>query len=201
MGPLISEEQLNTVLEYVEIGIKEGATLAYGGKRLSEGEYAKGFFMELTIFTDVTPDMTIVREEIFGPVVVIQKFHTEEEAIRLANDTEYGLAAGVFSSDSEKALRVVGKLRAGITWINTYGPVYPQAPWGGYKRSGIGRELGTLGLEDYTEVKQINTTAHRMVRATVKFLTSTGLRIISINSASTHPKRYYRPLHRNEILS
>ena len=156
MGPLISEEQLNTVLEYVEIGIKEGATLAYGGKRLSEGEYAKGFFMEPTIFTDVTPDMTIVREEIFGPVVVIQKFHTEEEAIRLANDTEYGLAAGVFSSDSEKALRVVGKLRAGITWINTYGPVYPQAPWGGYKRSGIGRELGTLGLEDYTEVKQIN---------------------------------------------
>ena len=156
MGPVISEEQMNTVLDYIKCGIEEGATLAYGGKRMTEGEYAKGFFVEPTIFTDVTPDMKIVREEIFGPVVVIQKFHGEEEAIRLANDTDYGLAAGVFSSDLSKALRVVKKLRAGITWVNTYGPVYPEAPWGGYKQSGIGRELGTYGLDDYTEVKQIN---------------------------------------------
>lgn len=156
MGPIISEEQMNTVLNYIDIGVKEGATLAYGGKRMTEGEYAKGFFVEPTIFTDVTPDMRIVKEEIFGPVVVIQKFHGEEEAIRLANDTDYGLAAGVFSGDISKALRVIRKIRAGITWINTYGPVYQEAPWGGYKQSGIGRELGTYGLDDYTEVKQIN---------------------------------------------
>ena len=100
--------------------------------------------------------MRIVQEEIFGPVVVIQKFHGEEEAIQLANNTTYGLAAGIFTSDSAKALRGVKKIRAGITWSNTYGPVYPEAPWGGYKQSGIGRELGTYGLDDYTEVKQIN---------------------------------------------
>ncbi len=156
MGPVISEEQMNTVLNYIDIGIKEGATLALGGKRMTEGEYAKGFFIEPTIFTDVTPDMRIVREEIFGPVVVVQKFHGEQEAVELANDTDYGLAAGVFSNDISKALRVIKKIRAGITWINTYGPVYPEAPWGGYKQSGIGRELGTYGLDDYTEVKQIN---------------------------------------------
>lgn len=156
MGPVISEEQMNTILYYIDMGIKEGATLAYGGKRMMDGEYKKGFFVEPTIFTDVTPDMRIVREEIFGPVVVIQKFHGEEEAVRLANDTDYGLAAGVFSKDISKALRVIRKIRAGITWVNTYGPVYPEAPWGGYKQSGIGRELGTYGLDDYTEVKQIN---------------------------------------------
>lgn len=156
MGPVISEEQMNTVLEYIDIGIKEGATLACGGHRITEGEYGKGFFIEPTIFTDVTPDMRIVQEEIFGPVVVVQKFHGEEEAVKLANYTDYGLAAGVFSSDISKALRVIKKIRAGITWINTYGPVYPEAPWGGYKQSGIGRELGTYGLDDYTEVKQIN---------------------------------------------
>lgn len=156
MGPIISEEQMNTVLDYIDIGIKEGATLCCGGHRMTEGEYANGFFVEPTIFADVTPDMRIVKEEIFGPVVVVQKFHGEEEAIKLANDTDYGLAAGVFSNDLSKALRVIKKIRAGITWINTYGPVYPEAPWGGYKQSGIGRELGTYGLDDYTEVKQIN---------------------------------------------
>lgn len=121
-----------------------------------EPEYEKGYFIAPTIFTDTTPEMRIVQEEIFGPVVVIQKFHGEEEAIQLANNTTYGLAAGIFTSDNAKALRVVKKIRAGITWINTYGPVYPEAPWGGYKQSGIGRELGTYGLDDYTEVKQIN---------------------------------------------
>ncbi|MCD8078177.1 MAG: aldehyde dehydrogenase family protein [Lachnospiraceae bacterium] len=156
MGPVISEHQMKKVLEYIEIGKKEGATVALGGYRMTGQEYEKGYFIAPTIFTDTTPDMRIVQEEIFGPVVVIQKFHGEEEAIRLANDTTYGLAAGVFSNDLSKALRVVKKLRAGITWINTYGPVYPEAPWGGYKQSGIGRELGIYGLDDYTEVKQIN---------------------------------------------
>jgi len=156
MGPLVSEEHFNDVMKYIEVGKNEGAVLACGGKKPDGDEYKKGFFIEPTIFTNVTKDMRIVKEEIFGPVLVVQKFSTEEEAIELANDTDYGLAAGVFSSDISKALRVIKKVRAGITWINTYGPVYNEAPWGGYKQSGIGRELGTYGLDDYTEVKQIN---------------------------------------------
>lgn len=156
MGPVISEQHMNKILDYIEIGKKEGATVALGGYRMTGPEYEKGYFIAPTIFTDTTPDMRIVQEEIFGPVVVIQKFHGEEEAIKLANDTTYGLAAGVFTSDGSKALRVVKKIRAGITWVNTYGPVYPEAPWGGYKQSGIGRELGSYGLDDFSEVKQIN---------------------------------------------
>jgi betaine-aldehyde dehydrogenase len=97
-----------------------------------------------------------VREEIFGPVLVVQSFHEEAEAIALANDTIYGLAGAVFTADTARALRVVRALRAGITWINTYHPTYNEAPWGGYKQSGIGRELGTYGYDEYTEVKQIN---------------------------------------------
>jgi betaine-aldehyde dehydrogenase len=99
--------------------------------------------------------MRIVREEIFGPVLAIQLFDTEDEAVRIANDTTYGLAAGVFTRDASKAQRVVRRLRAGITWINTYHPTFNEAPWGGYKQSGMGRELGTYGYEAYTEVKQI----------------------------------------------
>lgn len=156
MGPVISEAHMNKVLNYIEIGKNEGATVALGGHRMTGKEYEKGYFIEPTIFTDTTPDMRIVQEEIFGPVVVLQKFHGEEEAIKLANGTTYGLAAAVFTNDNAKALRVIKKLRAGITWVNTYGPVYPEAPWGGYKQSGIGRELGTYGLDDYTEVKQVN---------------------------------------------
>ena len=98
----------------------------------------------------------IEKEEIFGPVVVIQKFNDEEEAIKLANGTVYGLAGGVFTSDGAKGLRVVKKLRSGITWVNSYHPTYNEAPWGGYKQSGIGRSLGTFGLEEFQEIKQIN---------------------------------------------
>lgn len=156
MGPVITEAHMNKVLNYIEIGKAEGATIACGGHRIMDNGFDKGFFIEPTIFTDTTPDMRIVQEEIFGPVVVVQKFSTEEEAIELANNTTYGLAAGVMTNDGSKALRVIKKLRAGITWVNDYGPVYPEAPWGGYKQSGIGRELGTYGLDDYTEVKQIN---------------------------------------------
>ncbi len=156
MGPLVSEEHLNTVLEYVEIGKQEGATLLYGGKRLTEGEYAKGYFMEPAIFTNTQPSMRIVQEEIFGPVLVIQTFKDEQEAIELANGTEFGLAAAVFTQDGAKAQRVIRQIRAGITWINTYHPTFNEAPWGGYKKSGIGRDLGTYGFEEYLEVKQIN---------------------------------------------
>lgn len=156
MGPLITPVHLRKVLNYIELGKKEGATLVLGGNRLTEGDYANGNFIEPTIFINATPDMRIVREEIFGPVLVVQRFKDEAEAIRLANHSDYGLAGGVFTQDGAKAMRVIRKLRAGITWINTYHPTYNEAPWGGYKQSGIGRELGTFGLDAYTEIKQIN---------------------------------------------
>ncbi|MDQ6596067.1 aldehyde dehydrogenase family protein [Bacillus salipaludis] len=156
MGAIVSSAQLNTILEYIEIGKNEGATLACGGNRLTENGLDKGFFVEPTVFIDVTPEMRIVKEEIFGPVAVIQKFKDEEEAIKLANDTIYGLAGGVFTSDGAKAMRVIKEVRAGITWINTYGPTYNEAPWHGYKQSGIGSSLGTFGLDEFQEVKQIN---------------------------------------------
>lgn len=156
VGAMVSQSQLETVLNYIDIGVKEGATLACGGNRITEGALKNGFFIEPTLFTNVTSDMRIVQEEIFGPVAVIQKFKGEKDAIELANDTDYGLAGAVFSSDGAKALRVIKKIRAGITWINAYHPTYNETPWGGYKQSGIGHSLGIYGLEDFQEVKQIN---------------------------------------------
>ena len=156
MGPLVSEKHMQDVLNYIEIGKKEGAKLVCGGYRYEEGECAKGYFVRPTIFDECTSEMRIVQEEIFGPVVTIQTFETEEEAIVLANDTIYGLAGAVFTNDATRAQRVISELRAGITWINCYNPAFSEAPWGGYKMSGIGRELGTHGLEEYQEVKQIN---------------------------------------------
>lgn len=156
MGSIVSESQMNSVLNYIEKGKAEGATLKTGGYRLMDNDRDKGFFIAPTVFTDVDQSMTIVREEIFGPVVTIQKFATEEEAITLANNTDFGLAGGVFSTDGAKALRVIKQIRAGITWINDYHPTYVEAPWGGYKQSGIGRSLGKYSLEEFQEVKQIN---------------------------------------------
>lgn len=156
MGPLVSEKHMQDVLSYIEIGKKEGAKLVCGGYRYTEGECANGYFVRPTIFDECTSDMRIVQEEIFGPVVTIQTFETEEEAIALANDTVYGLAGAVFTDDATRAMRVIKEIRAGITWINCYNPAFSEAPWGGYKMSGIGRELGTHGLEEYQEVKQIN---------------------------------------------
>ena len=135
--------------------LKRGARLLCGGTRLG-GPLADGNFIAPTIFDDTSPSMRIVQEEIFGPVLVVQTFDDEAGAIRLANDTIYGLAGAVFTQDVAKAHRVIRKMRAGITWINTYHPTYNEAPWGGYKQSGIGRELGTYGYDAYTEVKQIN---------------------------------------------
>lgn len=156
MGPVVSESQMNKILGYVKKGVEEGATLVCGGERYTEGECAKGYFVRPTIFADCTDDMTIVKEEIFGPVVTIQTFKTEKEAIEMANNTEYGLAGAVYTKDGSRALRVIKELRAGITWINCYNPCFNEAPWGGYKKSGIGRELGVHGLEEYQEIKQIN---------------------------------------------
>ena len=156
MGPLITRAHMERVLGYIEAGKAEGAELLCGGHRLTDGALAKGNFVAPTIFANTRPDMRIVREEIFGPVLAVQLFDTEAEAVRLANDTIYGLAAGVFTSDGAKGLRVLKKLRAGITWLNTYHPTFNEAPWGGYKQSGWGRELGTWGLDEYLETKQIN---------------------------------------------
>ncbi len=156
MGPLVSKEHMETVLNYIEIGKKEGALCVCGGERYTEGPCSEGYFVRPTIFDHCTSDMTIVKEEIFGPVVTIQTFETEEEAVRLANDTEYGLAGAVFTTDGARALRVVKEIRAGITWVNCYNPTFNEAPWGGYKMSGLGRELGVQGLEEYMETKQVN---------------------------------------------
>jgi betaine-aldehyde dehydrogenase len=156
MGPLVSEAQMNKVLKMIELGKAEGATCVCGGERYIEGEGAKGYFVRPTIFDNCTPDMTIVKKEIFGPVVTIQTFKTEEEAVALANDTEFGLAGAVFTADGARALRVIKEIRAGITWINCYNPTFNEAPWGGYKKSGYGRELGIHGLEEYQEIKQVN---------------------------------------------
>lgn len=156
MGAIISEAQMNKILDYIKSGIEEGATLVSGGERYTEGDCKQGFFIRPTIFADCTSEMKIVKEEIFGPVVTIQTFQTEEEAIELANDTPYGLAGAVFTTDGARALRVIGELRAGITWVNCYNPTFNEAPWGGYKMSGWGRELGVHGLEEYQEIKQVN---------------------------------------------
>jgi len=156
MGPLITPAHMEKVLGYIEAGRGEGAETICGGHRVTDGALAGGNFVAPTIFVRTRPEMKIVREEIFGPVLVVQLFETEEEAVRLANDTIYGLAGGVFTSDLGKGLRVLKKLRAGVTWLNTFHPTFNEAPWGGYKQSGIGRELGTFGLDAYLETKQIN---------------------------------------------
>lgn len=155
MGPLISEEHLKKVERYVEKGIKEGATVAVGGKRPDDAELQNGFFYLPTILTNCTTDMSVVQDEAFGPVITVEKFKTEEEAIKLANDSIYGLSGGVWTKDIIKAERCVAKMRMGTVWINDFNIYFPHAPWGGYKQSGIGRELGGMGLEEYQETKHI----------------------------------------------
>ncbi len=156
MGPLVTAAHREKVESYIKIGQAEGAKLLCGGKRPEGKEFANGNFLEPTIFDDVKPSMRIAREEIFGPVLSVIPFDTEEEALRIANDSEYGLAAGVWTLNINKAIRVVKEIRAGITWINTYHPTFNELPWGGYKQSGNGRELGLYGIEAYLETKQIN---------------------------------------------
>lgn len=156
MGPLVSAAHREKVESYIKIGRDEGAKLICGGKRPESADLSKGNFLEPTIFDDVHPDMKISREEIFGPVLVVTPFKNEEEAIRLANDSEYGLAAGVWTLNINRGLRVIRELRAGITWINHYHPTFNELPWGGYKQSGHGRELGIHGIEAYLETKQVN---------------------------------------------
>lgn len=155
MGPLISAEHRTKVEEYVRIGIAEGARLELGGARPDAAELQDGFFYLPTLFTRCTNDMRIVQEEIFGPVISTEKFSTEEEAICRANSTIYGLAAGFWTTSLERCERMSRALRFGTVWINDFNVYFTQAPWGGYKQSGLGRELGRMGLEEYTEVKHI----------------------------------------------
>lgn len=157
MGPLITKAHQQKVLGYIETGKKEGAELLCGGAAYEDPERSKGNFVQPTVFAKVGDKARIMKEEIFGPVLVVDTFENEEEAIKKANDTIYGLAGAVFTKDGARAQRVIRKLRAGVTWINTFHLTFNEAPWGGYKQSGFGRELGTYGYESYTEVKQINT--------------------------------------------
>ncbi|KAJ7591159.1 NAD-aldehyde dehydrogenase [Mycena floridula] len=151
-GPVVSKAQFDRVWGYIESGKSEGATAIQGGVKRD----GKGFWVDPTIFTNVTPDMKIVKEEIFGPVLVVTRFKTEEEAIELANDTTYGLGAGLHSNDGSQCMRVSSALDAGTVWINQYNLLSNAVPFGGNKQSGIGRELGSLALSEYTAVKAVH---------------------------------------------
>lgn len=155
IGPMIDENQMNKVLEYVRIGKEEGARLMCGGQRIVSEGRDKGFFVAPTIFADVDNNMTIAREEIFGPVLCVLKFRDEEEAIRIANDSEYGLGAGVWTKDLSRAFRVGRALEAGTVWVNDYLTSTPGNPFGGYKRSGIGREIHKMALDNYSNIKNL----------------------------------------------
>jgi aldehyde dehydrogenase (NAD+) len=151
MGPVVSAAQLDRIQSYVEIGRAEGAELALGGERHGE----RGFFHQPTVFTGVRNDMRIAQEEIFGPVMAVLKFSTEEDAFRIANDVDYGLAAGVWTNDLNRAHRASRALDVGTVWVNTYQMVYPSVPYGGVKQSGHGRNLGETSLDEFTQTKSV----------------------------------------------
>lgn len=151
MGPVISQAQLDRVLTYIASGSEQGATVLAGGSRLDRA----GYFLAPTIFADTNTSMRIVREEIFGPVVALSSFEDEEEAIAMANDTDYGLAATMWTENAARSHRVAGQLRAGTVWINTFGVMDVAVPFGGYKASGLGREQGLESVESFSEVKSV----------------------------------------------
>jgi phenylacetaldehyde dehydrogenase len=152
MGPLVSKEQHDRVLGYIEAGKRDGASVLMGGDVPSNDG---GYYVSPTILTDVNPQMSVVREEIFGPVVVAQRFEDLDEVVKEANDTPYGLAAGVWTKDVSAAVKIASRLKAGTVWVNTHAMIDPALPFGGYKESGIGHEQGRLGLEAYFETKSV----------------------------------------------
>ncbi|XP_019197289.1 PREDICTED: betaine aldehyde dehydrogenase 1, chloroplastic-like [Ipomoea nil] len=153
LGSLVSRGQYEKVLKFISTAKSEGATILYGGQRPEH--LKKGYFIEPTIITDITTSMEVWKEEIFGPVICVKTFKTEEEAIELANDTQYGLGAAVLSKDSRRCERLTKAFQSGIVWVNCSQPTFCQPPWGGKKRSGFGRELGEWGLENYLNIKQV----------------------------------------------
>jgi aldehyde dehydrogenase (NAD+) len=155
LGPLVSSDQMDTVLRYISIGMNEGAQLRSGGERLTAGRLAAGYFVPPTIFAEVDNEMEISRNEIFGPVLAAMPFDTIDEAVALANGTTYGLASGVWTSDVRKAHRMSAALDAGIVWVNTYGHYDKAVPFGGFKMSGLGAENGSEGLEQYLRTKAV----------------------------------------------
>ena len=154
LGPVISENQMETVLKYIDVG-KSEAVLVTGGTRLTHGELSRGNFIAPTIFDNVPVKAKIAQEEIFGPVVAVIPFENEDDAVKIANDTTYGLAAAVWTKDVKRAFRVSRKIRAGTIWVNAYGKTFAETEYGGYKQSGIGRECGVEGLLEFTQVKHI----------------------------------------------
>ncbi|HUP90180.1 MAG TPA: aldehyde dehydrogenase family protein [Longimicrobiales bacterium] len=155
IGPVISQEQLDRVLGYVKKGTDEGAQLVTGGKRMLYNGEERGYWLEPTIFSEVKQDFCIAQEEIFGPVLATISFSDEEEAVAIANDSLYGLAAGIWTNNLNRAHRVAKQIDAGTVWINTYHPLDPASPFGGYKQSGYGRELGAYALDLYTQIKSV----------------------------------------------
>jgi betaine-aldehyde dehydrogenase len=155
MGPLVSEPQMQRVLDYVAAGRADGARCVIGGDRASVPASPDGFFVTPTVFADVSDEMRIAREEIFGPVMCVLAFDSEEEVVARANATQFGLAAGVFTRDIQRAHRVIAALEAGTCWINTYNLTPIAVPFGGYKRSGIGRENGHAALDHYSQWKSV----------------------------------------------
>ena len=154
-GPLVSASHREKVEGYVELGLSEGARLLTGGRRPDDPDLQRGFFYEPTVFDGCDRSMRIVQEETFGPILTVERFSTEAEAVELANDTGYGLAAGVQTADEERGERVAAALRHGTVWVNDFGPYVPQAEWGGMRMSGNGRELGPAGLAEYREAKHV----------------------------------------------